>query len=205
MTSTTDQKSVSDVLTFWFGKLDKNGFATPEASQRWSIKDPAFDDEIRENYEALYQDIVAGKKEDWLKTSDGLVAYVVVIDQLSRNMYRDTAKMYASDEQALTVALKAIDEGRDKNAIFAHRNFLYMPLMHAEDVALQDQCVALYSEWSTEVEGELKADVEKRIGFAIRHRDIVARFGRFPHRNTIVGRPSTAEELEFLTQPGSSF
>ncbi len=196
---------MQDVLDFWFQKLDEYGSATPETTERWRMKDPAFDQEIRERFEPLYKAIVAGQKQSWLESPDGLIAYVVVIDQLSRNMYRSTAAMYASDEQCLSVALEAIENGRDKQAIFAHRNFLYMPLMHSEELAIQDRCVELYQAWHDELEGAQKAEIARRIGYAIRHRDVVARFGRYPHRNEILGRPSTPEELEFLKQPDAWF
>lgn len=201
----TPAKSIEEVLDFWFAELDAQGSASPEVTERWRMKDPDFDREIRARFEALYDDIVAGKKEDWLKTPDGLIAYVVVIDQLSRNMFRGTAKMYASDAQALRVARQAIAQGRDKQAIFAHRNFLYMPLMHSEAIEDQNACVALYTAWHDEVEGAQKAEVKKRIGYAVRHRDVVARFGRYPHRNGILGRPCTPEEREFLKLPGAWF
>lgn len=205
MSTAMRANTIQEVLSFWFGELDSQGSASPETAETWRQKDPGFDQEIRERFEALYEDIVAAKKEDWLETSKGLVAYVVVIDQLSRNMYRGRAKMYASDEQVLRVAIEAIEEGRDLQAVFAHRNFLYMPFMHSEALAMQERCVALYTAWHEELEGAQKADVAKRIGFAIRHRDVVARFGRFPHRNEILGRVSTAEEVEFLKMPSSWF
>lgn len=201
---------VREVLDFWFGELDVYGRATPEVSARWSMKDPEFDREIRERFEELWEEIVAGKREAWLETAEGLVAYVVVLDQFSRNMFRGTAKMYASDAQCLKVALGAIERGVDRQVVFAHRNFLYMPLMHSEDVAVQDRCVALYEAWRDELAedfagGAAKEEVARRVGYAVRHRDIVARFGRFPHRNEIVGRASTREEIAFLKLPGSSF
>src|SRR5690554_130353 len=205
MNSMTPATTIQEVLDFWFGELDSQGSATAQISESWRMKDPDFDREIRERFEALYEDIVAGKKESWLKTSDGLIAYVVVIDQLSRNMFRGTPKMYASDAQVLAVAHKAIAQGRDKQAVFAHRNFLYMPLMHSELIDDQDRCVALYTAWHDELTGQQKAEVKKRIGYAIRHRDVVAQFGRFPHRNDILGRPSTAKEREFLKLPGAWF
>lgn len=199
------QKCIDEILTFWFGPLDASGSATPRAQERWRTKDPALDDEIRARFEPTYEAIVAGEHEDWPPRDDGLIAYLVVLDQFGRNMYRGTPKMYAADAQALRVALQAIDAGRDKTAIFAHRNFIYMPLMHAEDLALQDQCVALYTAWRDEVEGPQRTELTRRIGFAQRHRDAVARFGRYPHRNLILQRPSTPAELEFLTRPDAWF
>lgn len=203
--------TIQNVLNFWFGELDENGCATPEMSERWRAKDPVFDHEIRERFEGLYDDLAADKHEHWLKTLDGLVAYIVVLDQFSRNMFRGTPKMYATDEKVLRVTQAAIAQGTDKKVTFAHRNFLYMPLMHSEELVVQEHCVALYSAWRDELNADqlatntMRDDVTKRIGFAIRHRDVVARFGRFPHRNDILGRTSTAEEIEFLKLPDSWF
>lgn len=202
----TGVSEIGQVMEFWFGELDERGSASPEVQERWRQKVASFDEEIRRRFEPLYEAIVAGEREEWLERAEGLIAYVVVLDQLSRNMYRGLAKMYASDAQALGVSLDAIDQGRDREALFAHRNFLYMPLMHAEDICLQERCVALYRAWYEDLEpGAQKAEIKKRIGFAIRHRDVVVRFGRYPHRNDILGRSSSAEEREFLKRPDAWF
>ncbi len=175
--------SIDDVLSFWF--------ADPA---RWWKKDPAFDAEVRDRFGALHDAIDGGEREEWLATARGALAYVIVLDQLSRNIYRGTARMFASDPRARTATRRALDRG-DGSTLFAEeRTFLYMPLMHSEDLTDQDRSVALFASAPT---GQLR--------FAEQHRDIIRRFGRFPHRNELLGRASTPEELEFLKQPGSSF
>lgn len=162
---------------------------------RWWVKDPAFDAEIRARFGALHQEIAQGKHEDWRSTARGALAYVVVLDQFSRNMYRDTPGMFASDAQARAAARAAVDAGFDQALPAAERDFLYMPFMHSEELADQDRGVALFE----------AAGATGTLRYAEMHRDIVRRFGRFPHRNAVQGRASTPEERDFLAQPGSSF
>jgi uncharacterized protein (DUF924 family) len=173
-----------DVLEFWF--------ADPA---RWWRKDPAFDAEIRTRFLELHRAVVRGAHEDWRATPRGALAYVVVLDQFSRNMFRDTAGMFASDAQAAAAARAAVDRGDDRALADTERMFLYMPLMHSEELADQERCVDLFRALGRS--NELK--------YAEQHRDIVRRFGRFPHRNQLLGRASTPVEEEFLKQPGSSF
>lgn len=174
---------MDEVLAFWL--------ADPA---RWWKKDPAFDAEVRDRFEALHAAIERGEREAWRASPRGALAYVIVLDQMSRNMYRGTARMFASDARALAAATEAIDRGFDQALPSAERGLLYMPLMHSEDLAVQERCVELF-----------RALGNDQVSFAEQHRDIVRRFGRFPHRNELLGRPSTDEEREFLTQPGSSF
>jgi uncharacterized protein (DUF924 family) len=173
-----------DVLAFWF--------ADPA---RWWRKDPAFDAEIRTRFLGLHQAITRGEHEDWRATPRGALAYVVVLDQFSRNMFRDSAGMFASDAQAAATARVAVDRGDDRSFTDAERMFLYMPLMHSENLADQDRCVALFQALGRSSE----------LRYAEQHRDIIRRFGRFPHRNQLLGRASTPEEREFLLQSESSF
>lgn len=198
-------KKMEAVWNFWFGELDEEGCAEEELAKAWFTKNPDFDREIRENFEELYEEVVAGEHEDWLETERGLLTYVVVLDQFSRNMFRDTAKMYAADPQALAAAKMGIERGDDKKLPFAARKFLYMPLMHSEELADQRRCKELFENWRDELEGEKKEEIQVNVGYADRHLVIVERFGRFPHRNWILGRESTPEEVEFLKTPGSSF
>ena len=193
------------VLSFWFGELDEHGAPTAETSARWFKKDAGFDQTIRDRFQALHAAVHAGEREDWLGSARGRLAYVIVLDQFSRNMYRDTPAMFASDPRALAAALAGIDAGDDRELRAAERAFFYMPLMHSEDLAVQDRCVSVFTAWRDSVEGDARKRAANSIDYAEKHRVIVRRFGRFPHRNAILGRPSTPEELEFLSQPGSSF
>ena len=135
----------------------------------------------------------------------GRLALVVVLDQFSRNMFRGSADMFAHDAQALDVANQALDRGDDQQVSFCERGFLYLPFMHSEKLADQERCVALFEAFREQVDPPLRDRVTSSLGFAERHRDIVRRFGRFPHRNAILERTSTESEIEFLRQPGSSF
>jgi uncharacterized protein (DUF924 family) len=193
------------VLEFWFGPLSADGRADAAHAQRWWKKDAAFDALIRERFLALYDAVANGEREAWLRSARGALAYVIVLDQFSRNMFRDSPRMFEQDARALRAARAAIDSGFDRQLAFDERGFLYMPLMHSEERATQARCVALFEALRDEEQGEKRERAAGSVDFAKRHRDIVERFGRFPHRNVVLGRTSTPEEMEFLTQPGSSF
>jgi uncharacterized protein (DUF924 family) len=194
-----------EVLGFWFGELSTDGRADQAHAQRWWTHDAAFDGVVRERFGALYDAVAAGERERWLESARGALAYVIVLDQFSRNMFRDSPQAFAQDARARSAALSAIDRGFDRQLALDERGFLYMPLMHSEELAQQDRCVALFTAFRDELAGEDRKRVENSLDFAERHRAIIQRFGRFPHRNHALGRSSTPEELQFLKQPGSSF
>jgi uncharacterized protein (DUF924 family) len=195
MGSSTDA-TIDEVWRFWFGELDAAGDAAPEAARRWWQKDAAFDAEVRWRFGPIHREVSEGLHEAWRDTLHGAVAYVLVLDQFSRNMFRDTPAMFASDPHALAAARDAVARGFDRLAPRAARSFFYLPYMHSEVLADQDACVELFAAMGGSGEG---------LDFAERHRAIIRRFGRFPHRNAILGRPSTPEEEAFLQEPGSSF
>jgi uncharacterized protein (DUF924 family) len=196
---------ISSVLQFWFGELDARGCADPDHAARWWKKDEAFDAQIRERFGALHTAVASGEREVWLGSDRGSLAYVIVLDQFSRNMFRGGARSFEYDASALRTALAALAREVDRRLAFDERGFLYMPLMHSEDIAMQDRCVALFAALRDQAGAELVARAAASLSYAERHRDIVKRFGRFPHRNALLGRTSTFEEVEFLTEPGSSF
>jgi uncharacterized protein (DUF924 family) len=196
---------IDEVLSFWFGELDELGQAGEEQQKRWFTKDAAFDDEIRRRFGGLHGAVAGGEREAWLSSARGRLAYVIVLDQFSRNMFRDTAQMFACDARVRDVAVEGIDAGLDRQLGVAERTFLYMPLMHSEALADQERCVALFASWQNEAPPEARGWIGYSLTFAEAHRDIVARFGLFPHRDAALGRESSEEELAFLTQPGSSF
>jgi uncharacterized protein (DUF924 family) len=171
-----------DVLAFWFAD-----------SSRWWKKDSSFDDEVRARFLALHDVLQHGGREDWLDTAHSSLAYVIVLDQFSRNMFRGSARTHEGDARALAASRHAVDRGFDRGLTPDERMFLYMPFMHSEDIADQDRSMELF------------ASLQEWLRYAEQHRAIVARFGRFPHRNALLGRPSTAEETDFLRQAGSSF
>jgi uncharacterized protein (DUF924 family) len=194
-----------DVLEFWFGPLDARGVATEAKSRTWFEKNDAFDREIEERFGALHAALARGENEAWLSSARGSLATVIVLDQFSRNMFRNTKQMFDSDPRALSVATALVARGEDRKLAFAERGFVYMPFMHSERLSDQERCVELFRTFRDEHVGELRDNCQYSLGYAERHRDIIQRFGRFPHRNAILGRESTPEELEFLKQPGSSF
>lgn len=193
------------VLKFWFGALDDQGRAAPACAKRWWTKDPEFDSLLRQLFEAEHAAIMRREREDWLGSARGRLAYIVVLDQLSRNMYRDQPQMFASDRRAVSAVLQGLYQGQDLTLATDERVFFYMPLMHSEDLGLQDRCVVLFEALRDELSGAAQEHISHNLKFAIQHREIIARWGRFPHRNAILGRASTEDELAFLKQPGSSF
>ena len=190
---TSDKASSGDVLEFWFG--------VPPGRSRaeWFRKDAAFDAQIRERFGALHEAASRRELESWRAAPEPMLALVVVLDQFSRNLHRGDARAFAQDAHALECAREAIARGDDRVLLPVQRQFLYLPLEHSEDLADQERCVELMR--ALEAFPETKGLTE----WAEKHRVIIARFGRFPHRNAALGRASTPEELEFLQQPGSGF
>ena len=198
-------KDFEKVLSFWFGELDAEGHADAAHSARWWKKDPAFDQSIVDDFGALHAEVAGGQHDAWLESPRGRLAYIIVLDQFSRNMFRGTGKSFAFDPRAVEVVLEGLERGMDRPLASAERGFFYMPLMHSENIAHQDRCVELFERWRNEGSAKSRERAAYSLSFAEKHRDIVRRFGRFPHRNALLGRESTPEEVEFLKQPGSSF
>jgi uncharacterized protein (DUF924 family) len=174
------------VLDFWFSEIDR---------ENWFRADPDFDMQIRERFGDLHRSAAAGELFTWRSTATGMLAEVIILDQFSRNVHRGTAAAFASDPLALAVAQQAVAIHADKELETAQRNFLYLPYMHSESLVIHDAALELF---------ENHADAST-LDYERRHRAIIERFGRYPHRNDILGRQSTAEELAFLSEPGSSF
>src|SRR6266850_259315 len=183
----------ADVLAFWFGEGADYG----RRHKRWFEKQPAFDAEVRQRFLDLYQELAAGR--EWLDSDGERLARILVLDQFPRNMFRGTARAFASDALALETARLAVQGGEDRTALPVERLFLYLPFEHSEALEDQERACALTEPLPAFPETE---DAHR---YALAHRDVIRRFGRFPHRNSILGRDSTAEELEFLKRPGSSF
>lgn len=174
------------VLNFWF---------VTHGEDDWFGAKPEFDAELAREFSATHAWVAAGNATSWRTSPSGRLAEIIVLDQFSRQIHRDTPDAYACDGMALVLAQEALRAGADQALQGAERAFLYMPFMHAESLAMQDISVRLFDQPG--LEGNLR--------FALAHRDIIVRFGRYPHRNAVLGRASTAEELDFLQQPGSSF
>ena len=191
-----------DVLTFWFGPPGSPPLAH---AKRWFERDAEFDAEIAARFGELVKRAAAGELEAWRDTPTGALALVIVLDQFSRNLHRDSALAFANDPAARDVAKDVRARSLDRALPPVLRSFLYLPYEHAEDRALQEESVALFAELRAEAPPELAAYLDEALDYARRHRDVVVRFGRFPHRNAALGRASTPAEIEFLKEPGSSF
>lgn len=191
-----------DILHFWLGAP---GDPPLRHQERWWKKDDAFDQECRAKFADLIAAATRGELDEWKKTPRGRLALVILFDQLSRNIFRNTPRAFAQDPLARDLTLEAIGLGDERVLSAVERAFLYMPLMHAEDVGLQHQCVASFNRLAAQAPAELKSYAQNSLDYAKKHEEIVERFGRFPHRNAILGRESTKEEEAFLKQPGSSF
>lgn len=194
-----------DVLSFWFGELDADGRSDEAHTKRWFTKDEAFDRLLREKFGATHEAVSRGTCESWLDSARGRLAYVIVLDQFSRNMFRGSGESFAMDSRAREVVREGVRLGTDKQLAFEERGFFYMPLVHSESIDDQDECVAAFSGFQQEVDEKLAKRLDNSLKFVHMHRDIILRFGRFPHRNALLGRESTPEEIEFLKQPGSGF
>lgn len=198
--SVAETTTPDDVLDFWLGPESDRDAPRAELSARWWKQDPAFDEEIRRTFGTAVAAAGRHELDAWTAAPRGRLALVILLDQLTRNVHRGSARMYENDAQALSLAIEALDAGGDEALRPAERYFLYMPLMHAEDLAVQERCVRCFERLARQA-----PRFEDSVSYARRHRDIVARFGRFPHRNRLLGRATTSEEAEFLEQPGSSF
>ena len=181
------------VLDFWFGREGEPGYGG--FREEWFRKDAEFDREVRDRFEALYEEAVAGNLDGWREDARSCLALVILLDQFPRNMFRGESRSYVTDKKAQETAEYAVDHAVDRELPEFQRMFLYMPLMHSENLSHQRRSVELFR-------GLGEGDAES---YAVRHMEIVERFGRFPHRNDVLGRPTTAEEAEFLKEPGSSF
>jgi uncharacterized protein (DUF924 family) len=194
-----------DVLSFWIGPLDADGLAAEDKAARWFQDDEDFDEMIRDWFEETWRAAMRGQLEGWKETPRGRLAYVILLDQLSRNMFRDRAEAFDGDARALSAAQEAITLGHDAALSGDERVFLYMPFMHAEKLSVQDQSVALFETFCAASRGRLRERLENNLDFAKRHRAVVAQWGRFPQRNASLGRTCTGAELAFLSEPDAIF
>lgn len=184
------------VLAFWFD---------PAQQPHWFDASPQFDAIIRDRFGGTYRLAAQGKLEQWIDTPQGWLALLIVLDQFSRNLHRDDPRAWAQDLQAQRLALWGIKEGYDRPLPPMQRVFAYMPLEHAEDMRLQRHCVALFEALCEQLSTEERHRYTGFLDYARRHQAVIARFGRFPHRNARLGRPCTPEELQYLAEPGAGF
>jgi uncharacterized protein (DUF924 family) len=198
MTATPD-----DVLDFWFGA---DAAAVDAAvAQRWFARDDAFDAAIRERFGAAVATARDGGLDAWAQNPRGWLALLLVLDQFPRNLHRGSPLAFASDARALDTALAGIGRGDDQALLPIERVFTYLPLEHAEDLAVQERCVHLFMALCDSVAATERERFADFLGYAQRHYDVIARFGRFPHRNAALGRASTPAEQAYLAEPGAGF
>lgn len=193
------------VLEFWFGN-GGNDTAIAQAQQKlWWSKNETVDAGIRGRFAELVESAAAGTLDHWALDARGRLALILLFDQFPRNMYRDTPRAFSYDLLACRLALAGIAAGADRGLRAIERVFFYLPLEHSESEELQERCVALFTALAAGVPEADRKTFQGYVDYAVRHRDVIHRFGRFPHRNHILGRASSPEETAFLKQPGSSF
>ncbi|MEO1432244.1 MAG: DUF924 family protein [Cyanobacteria bacterium J06633_8] len=187
----------NEILDFWFGSRDEPNYGKPR--KVWFAKEPEFDEEIRRRFLTDYEKAAAGNLDEWKESTDTCLALILLFDQFPRNIFREDPQAFATDWEALSTAHQAIAQGFDRQLLNVQRWFVYLPFVHSENIEHQRQAVKLFQKLSGD------RDSASAIENAIRHRSVIERFGRFPHRNSILGRPSNPEEKEFLKQPGARF
>ena len=176
----------SEVIHFWFTELE---------TKQWWIKDTKLDQVIRDRFLDIHSQAINTGLSRWRSAPEGRLAEIIALDKFSRNIFRDKPEAFDSDEKALHLAQAAIDIGADKELETSKKPFLYMPFMHSESLSVHERAVEIFSE----------PGLEGMLEFELKHKKIIDQFGRYPHRNKILGRESTTAELEFLESPGSSF
>ena len=198
-----------EILSFWFGELGPD--ATTEATagkcqhELWWGKQAATDEEIGARFAAALAAAGAGELEHWREAARSELALIIILDQFSRTIHRGSARAFAYDDQALAACQEGVARGADRQLRHLERVFFYLPLEHAESLDCQNESVALYTDLLREAPAALGEVLRANLDFARRHRDVIEKFGRFPHRNELLGRSSSPEELGYLAQPDSGF
>jgi uncharacterized protein (DUF924 family) len=198
-------ETISEINAFWLGSSLDNAEAASDRRDWWYRGGVAVDDDIRARFGGLVQQACARDLMAWQATPDGALALILLLDQFTRNLYRNTPQAYMGDECAFEIVRRAIEQKFDKALPPVSRIWLYHPFHHAEEVEDQDRGIALLNELRQEAAVEWRPYVERSIEGWTRHRDIVAQFGRFPHRNAVLGRGTTDEEAEFLNANSEAF
>jgi uncharacterized protein (DUF924 family) len=186
-----------DILDFWFGKPEEAKYG--KSRKFWFIKDDEFDLKIKSQFQNIYQQAATGKLDFWQDQPLSCLALIIILDQFPRNMFRGLSQAFATDNKAKTHAQIAVKRKFDLQLIPVQRWFIYLPFEHSENLADQEIAIRLFDSLQNH------ADSKSAIAYAYRHREVIQKFGRFPHRNQILGRTNTPEETKFLQQPGSGF
>jgi len=175
-----------EIVNFWFGEC------TPD---QWFRKDPEFDEVLKNRFSEILEIALEGRLDSWSNSETGCLALILLLDQFTRNIFRDNHRAFSGDEKALELSFKCIENGYLENGDMKKCHFMLLPMMHSEEISVQNSSLPLFKNLN-----------DKNIyNFALKHREIIKRFGRFPHRNSVLGRKSSVAEKEFLKQPGSTF
>lgn len=198
----TDEQRISAIIEFWFADLDVDGMPNPAQNMLWFQAGTAIDQRIADQFGAQVRAALQGELDYWATSDRGLLALVLLLDQFTRNIYRHSAAAFSGDVQALKLARSAVAAATDRRLATIERVFLYLPFEHAEDLQAQDQGIACFDNLLAECPANARERVADFRRYAVAHRQVIERFGRFPHRNSILGRTSSGEELNHLRQHG---
>lgn len=199
------QNKSAAILDFWFGRNFRHSMPDTSYQARWFTVDAQLDALIGQRFSDDLQAAANGLYDHWCNEPRGRLALIILLDQFSRNMYRGTAQAFAYDQQAAKLTLEGLEIGHDQQLIAAHRIFFYMPLEHSESLEHQQRCLALFEDFYKTCAPEIADTIRTNVAFAQQHLDIIERFGRFPHRNKVLGRSSTAQELAYLKMTKNHF
>ncbi|MEM6705653.1 MAG: DUF924 family protein [Acidobacteriota bacterium] len=195
---------IEDVSAYWFGEL-QGGWSRDDRTDLWWFGDENTDEEIRRRFGSLHEAAVQGRLQSWADSAEGRLALIIVLDQFSRNLHRETAAAFETDPKSLELCLGGIERGHDLELPPVKRAFLYMPLMHSESMEHHERARPLYDSLVEIVDEAKKPEAEKMVFGANLHKEIIAEFGRYPHRNRALGRPSTPEEIAYLEADAETF
>ena len=193
------KEEINAIHQFWFGPLDDDGFAAAQQNRLWFSASEETDTTLRSNFGHLVTQALAGELNHWAADDRGLIALLLLLDQFTRNIYRGTPESFAGDAAALELVQPVIASKRHEALPPIHQVFLFMPLEHCENLAAQEECIRLFGELADRSDA---VRINESARYAVAHRDVIARFGRFPHRNAILGRESTTQELAYLEKHG---
>lgn len=193
-------KRINDILEFWFGDFEDHRAPEREKQKMWWSKNQDLDEYVRKEFEGDLKRAADNELVSWLDSPEGTLALIILLDQFPRNIYRDTPGAFSFDGMAMDIAREGMAKGYDRELHPVMRIFFYLPFMHSEDLQMQRRSVELFTELEAEVRknDEIMTVVSNSREFAVKHMEVIERFGRFPHRNRILGRDSTPDELEFL-------
>ena len=201
----TGQKERTELLDFWFGALDERGVCAEDRGGFWFQVNPTTDRTIEQRFGAMVEKAGRGELDHWAETPRGRLALIILLDQFPRNIYRGSAQAFDHDPKARDLCLAGIERGHDRKLGPSERSFYYLPMEHSESVADQERSVALFKNFHAALDPAIADQFQNAVDYAVRHQVIIARFGRFPHRNAVLNRTSTREEQAYLAESGETF